>query len=289
MPDILDTLVKKRCYTGMRVRVSIDRSLSWQPNKLAGSHGARFTIEDKNGLAEMVLAKKPKGAWVKITRGGGVLCYEEAGPSLIGKISNPPKLKFAKIDPNPDDMAPGKIWSGPFDGEYHHFCGDRFWISNVDNKRCHYREVPPSLKESLERFKPMGGSWVVNPWGHVFALIEPQPLPEEAAERWSRMSKEERRLLQIKQKGAGMLPIYICKWDDGWEVELEEPPDYSKPLSKGELDQMMGFLSKWSSGDESSSKEEEEVQEPEVEEEFADDSDFFEEDALNVSYSPSEN
>ena len=86
-----------------------------------------------------------------------------------------------------------------------------------------------------------------------------------------------------------MLPIYICKWDDGWEVELEEPPDYSKPLSKGELDQMMGFLSKWSSIGETPSKEEEEAPDPEVEEDWADDSDFFEEDALNISYSPSEN
>ena len=103
MPDILDTLVKKRCYTGMRVRVSIDRSVSWQPNKMAGSHGARFAIEDKDGLAEMVLAKKTNGAWVKITRGGGVLCYEENGPSLIGRVSSAPKLNFAKIDPDPTD------------------------------------------------------------------------------------------------------------------------------------------------------------------------------------------
>ena len=137
---------------------------------------------------------------------------------------------------------------------------------------------------------------MVNPWGHVFALIAPQPLPEEAAERWSKMSKEERRLLQIKQKGAGMLPIYICKWDEDWEVELQEPPDYSKPLSKGELDQMMSFLSKWSSkgdgpdqGTEEPQDVEEEDPDPEVEEDFADASDFFEEDALNMSYSPSEN
>ena len=115
MPDILDTLVKKRCYTGMRVRVSIDRSLSWQPNKLAGSHGARFTIEDNNGLAEMVLAKRPKGAWIKLTRDSGVLCYEEAGPSLIGHISKSPKLKFAKINSNPGNPSSGEIWSGPFD------------------------------------------------------------------------------------------------------------------------------------------------------------------------------
>ena len=46
-----------------------------------------------------------------------------------------------------------------------------------------------------------------------------QPLPEEAAERWSEMSKEEKRLLQIEAEGSGMLPIYICRWDDEWEVE----------------------------------------------------------------------
>ena len=100
----------------------------------------------------------------------------------------------------------------------------------------------------MERFKPLGGSFVVTPWRHVIGLIEPQPLPEESRDQWEKMSKEERRLLQLKMKGANMLPIYICKWDDDWEIELDEPVDYSNPLTKEEIHNMVGFLSQFSSG-----------------------------------------
>ena len=56
---------------------------------------------------------------------------------------------------------------------------------------------------------------------------------------------------------------------------------------------MMSFLSKnvqqGQTKGQASQKMLREDPDPEVEEDFADDSDFFEEDALNMSYSPSEN
>ena len=286
----MSDFAKMGCYTGMRLRVAIDRSVSWQPNKFAGTHGARFSIIDNDGLVDMVLAKRPKGSWVKITRDSEVMCFEQGKPVLIGTISSPPKLKFEKLESDPQDPVSGMIWTGPFDGEYHHFCDDRFWVLNMQAKRCHYKERPPGLRRALERFKPLGGSFVVTPWRHVIGLIEPQPLPEESRDQWEKMSKEERRLLQLKMKGANMLPIYICKWEDDWGVELDEPVDYSKPLTKEEIDDMVGFLSQFSSGSKKPSKSDEEEQIPDagVEEDWADDADFFEEDALNMMYSPSD-
>lgn len=281
-------LVEMGCYTGMRLRVSMTGEISWQPNKLAGSHGARYVVNDKDGLSDMVLAKRPRGSWVKICRGGGVLCSEENKPLQIGEISSEPLLELPKFDVNPADISPGMIWAGPFDGEYHHFCEDRFWVNNSDNRRCHY-SPPSDLKAALELFKPTGGSFLVNPWGHVIVLIRPQPLPEEAEERWNKMSKEERRLLQIKQKGTGMLPIYACKWDSDWEVELQNPLDFSKPLNKEEISEMKNFLSQYSQSKSMEVPPIEEGKDAEVEEDFTEDDDEFFDDYGDIHYSPSDN
>ena len=106
------------------------------------------------------------------------------------------------------------IWSGPFDGEVHHFCDDRFWAKNIKRRRCHWKKesIPTGLKNALSKFKPLGGSFVITPWGHVIALIEPRPLPDAAKKQWELFSKEEKRLVQIKQSSVSMLPIYICKF-----------------------------------------------------------------------------
>ena len=191
--------LKRVCYTGIRLRVGSDRGISWQPNKFAEitEQGSHLSI--MMGLLIWCL-QKPKGSWVKITRDSEVLCFEEGGPKKLGKLSSPPKLEFEKLNADPAEIEPGMIWSGPFDGEYHHFCGDRFWVMNVNNKRCHYKSVPEELRSLLERRKPLGGSFVVNPWGYVIALIEPQPLPKEAVEQWENFSREERRLLQKNRR-----------------------------------------------------------------------------------------
>ena len=284
-------LVKMDCYTGMRIRIGFDRSVSWQPNKFAGTHGARFSVIDNDGLADMVLAKRPKGSWIKVNREGEVLCYEQGHPVMIGSISSPPKLEFEKIDPDPKDPVPGMVWSGPFDGEYHHFCDDRFWVLNIHAKRCHYSQYPSGLRSALERYKPLGGSFVVTPWRHVIGVIEPQPLPKETRSAWEGMSEKQRRLVLLKIKGAKMLPVYICNWDDEWQVELEEPVDYSKPLTEDEISEMKDFLAQFSSGykpPREPPEEDEDIPDAGVEEDWADDDDFFEEDALNLMYTPSE-
>ena len=289
--------VKMDCYTGMRLRIGIDRSVSWQPNKFAGTHGARFSVMDNDGLADMVLAKRPKGSWVKITRHGEVLCYEKGSPVMLGSISSPPKLEFEKVDPDPEDPVPGMIWSGPFDGEYHHFCDDRFWVQNIHGKRCHYSECPAELRSALEKFKPLGGSFVVTPWRHVIGVIKPQPLPEAARSDWDAMSDEQHRLIQIRVKGARMLPVYICNWDDVWEVELDEPVDFSKPFTEEEISEMKGFLAQYSASPKVKTVEEEVKDAEEIEElleesgeieEVLDDDDFFTQGAMGLMYTPSD-
>jgi|TARA_B110000438_G_scaffold173177_1_gene165488 hypothetical protein len=274
---------------GMKLRVGTDRVVSWAPNKFAGNHGAQFNLINNDELVDLVLAKRPNGSNVRLNRNGEILVYDEGKSQIIGNMNLPLKIEFEKLNPDPKDMATGMMWVGPFDGEYHHFCDSKFWIKNINGKRCHYKKVPKQLKSKLERFKPTGGSFVVTPWHHVVALIVPQPLPKEARSQWENMSKEERRLLQIKKAGANMLPIYICKWDKDWEIELDEPVDFNKPLSESEKKEMSSFLSQFSSNKSRSYSNDSVPSEPaNVEEEFTDDDEFFNNSALDMMFTPSD-
>mgnify|MGYP003682192981 CR=1 FL=1 len=286
---------KMDIFQGMKIKIGIDQSISWSPNKFAGNHGAQFKIIDKNGLTDLVLAKKPNGSIIKISRNSEIFIFEEGRPLNIGKINSIPQLSFEKLNPNPDNISPGMLWVGPFDGEKHHFSESRFWIKNIKNKRCHYKEVPEELKSKLEIYKPEGGSFVVTPWNHVIALISVRPLPEDTREQWEKLTKEERRLLQIKQAGANMLPIYICEWNKEWNIELNDPIDYNKPLSTTQENKMLDFLSQYST---SKSKKPNKIIEDELkkidkeeevkEEEWSDDDEFFDENALDLMYTPSD-
>ena len=95
-----------------------------------------------------------------------------------------------------------------------------------------------------------------------------------------------------------MLPIYICKWDNDWEWEFDfgEPTDYSKPLSKKEMGEFLSFLNQFSQDSKQESKLEpepvpetkEEEKTDDVEEDWSDDEEFFEEEGLDILYTPSE-
>ena len=250
-----------------------------------------FLVPCQHGanIANIVLANYPKGATVRLNRHGKLLKYKQDGViEVLGQIDDLPM--FDKLNPNPVNISPGMIWGGPFAGDAHHFCDDRFWTVNTKRKRCHWKQVPEELKAALVRFKPAGGSFLMTPWKHVIALIQPIPLPKEAQEQWNAFSKEEKRLVQIKQKSVEMLPIYICRVNDDWNIELDEPVDYSKPLSEQELGDMMNFLDKFSDGPSPKSEpENKKVEQPnDVEEDWSDDEEFFDEEGLDILYTPSE-
>ena len=279
------------CYLGMRLSVAMDKTVSWQPNRFAGNHGARFNLSNASEIANIVLSKYPKGATIKLNRHGKLVKFNKNRTiDVLGQIDNLPTIE--KLNPNPTNLTPGMIWSGPFDGDTHHFCDDRFWAVNIKRRRCHWNSVPEELKSALEKFKPFGGSFIITPWKHVVALIQPIPLPKEAQEQWKAFTKEEKRLVQIKQKSVEMLPIYICRMHDDWEIELDAPVDYSKPLSKQEIGDMLDFLKQFSDGSKSEPEPEAENKEEEkpddVEEDWSDDEEFFDEEGLDILYTPSE-
>ena len=279
------------CYLGMRLSVAMDKTVSWQPNRFAGNHGARFNLSNASRIAEIVLSKYPKGATVKLNQHRKLVKFnKDRTIDELGQIDNLPTIE--KLEVNPANLTPGMIWSGPFDGDTHHFCDNRFWAVNIKRRRCHWKSVPEELKSALERFKPLGGSFIITPWKHVIALIQPIPLPKEAQEQWKAFTKEEKRLVQIKQKSVEMLPIYICKMHDDWEIELDVPVDYSKPLSKQEIGDMLDFLKQFSDGSKPKPEPEAETKEEEkpddVEEDWSDDEEFFDEEGLDILYTPSE-
>jgi len=276
-----------QCYLGMRFQITHERVVYWQPNRFTGRHGARYNASNTDDLLGVVLKERPKGSTVKLSRQGIVFAYSKEGIINLGKIDSFPVLDKLNVDPN--HMIPGKIWVGPFDGEVFHFCDNRVWVNDIKGRRCHWKNAPIELINALSRYKPLGGSFIITPWNHVIALIEPIPLPLEAEEQWKTLTKDERRMIQIKQKNIQMLPIYVCKFNSEWKVALDEPVDFSKPLTKDEVDDMLDFLSQFSSEPKLVPAPEKDDSKDElggVEEDWSEDDSFFEDYDMNVMFTP---
>jgi hypothetical protein len=291
------TIYGQDCFIGMKIKVDDRGNCSWQPNKFAGNHGARFSLENDGGIGEAVVSKYSKGANVRITRDGCLHFRTKDGIERLKNKFKPQKISIPPFDLTGDNLSPGMIMTGPLDGEMHHWFNGKVWTRNIQGKRCHWKQIPNELESALNRFKPEGGSFVITCWGNIAALIQPKPLPPEAREQWSKLAEEEKRLLQIKQKSIQMLPIFLGKFSPEWQVTLKDPVDYSKPISDDEMAEMDDFLSQYGIGEKSSNSrskeqeidnsEEKSEDVPELEEWAEEDESFFG-DGLELLYSPGE-
>jgi len=291
------TIYGQDCFIGMKIKVDDRGSCSWQPNKFAGNHGARFSLENDGGIGKAVISKFTKGANVRITRDGCLHFRTKDGIERLKNKFKPEKISIPPFDLLGDNLSPGMIMTGPLDGEIHHWFNGKVWTRNILGKRCHWNHIPDELLSALERFKPEGGSFVITCWGNIAALIQPKPLPPEAREQWSKLAEEEKRLLQIKQKSIQMLPIFLGKFSSEWQIMLENPVDYSLPITDAEMNEMEDFLSKYGvNGKSSPSKTNEQPETipeetseviPEQEEWAGEDESFFET-GLELLYSPGE-
>ena len=291
------TIYGQDCFIGMKIKVDDRGNCSWQPNKFAGNHGARFSLENDGGIGKAVISKYAKGANVRITRDGCLHFRTKDGIERLKNKFKPQKISIPPFDLVGDNLTPGMIMTGPLDGEMHHWFDGKVWTRNIHGKRCHWDQIPEELESALNRFKSEGGSFVITCWGNIAALIQPKPLPPEAREQWSKLAEEEKRLLQIKQKSIQMLPIFLGKFNPEWQVALDDPVDYSKPISENEMAEMDDFLSQYGIGAKSSNSkikeqeidnsEEKSEEVPELEEWAEEDESFFG-DGLELLYSPGE-
>ena len=60
------TIYGQDCFIGMKIKVDDRGNCSWQPNKFAGNHGARFSLENDGGIGKVVISKYAKGANVRM-------------------------------------------------------------------------------------------------------------------------------------------------------------------------------------------------------------------------------
>lgn len=288
------------CFLGMKIRVDDKGECTWQPNRFAGNHGARFSMETDGGIGNQVLSFFNQGGNVRITRDGTIHYRTKDGVVRKNGAFEPADITMPPFDLKGETLKPGMIMTGPFDGELHHWFNGKVWTKNIHGKRCHWKNIPDELYHALSRFKPEGGSFIVTCWGNIAALIQPKPLPEAARAQWGNMAEQERRLLQIKQKSIQMLPIYLGKFNPDWSIELQDPVDYSKPISEEEMDEMVDFLAKYGIVDKTETpdqsvadlpsqkeKHEEPADAPELEDWAEDDDDYFSE-GLDLLYAPGE-
>ena len=240
---------KLNVYEGMTFTVKPPNQVIWMPNKHYGASGMQINVTDTCGFTQMVLAAKPKGGRVRLTSTGDVLIYatdKASRTSSIKCIGNikPVGLKLDHLHPDPVALKPGMIWPGAFDGDKYHFNDKHVWVKNISKERCLWKDIPRKLREALDIYKPEGGSFMVNPFGHVITLISPSPIfqPADVINQISKFDDFEKAAIRINQERTGMLAVYVCKLEDGWQPQIQKAQNYSKPMNKQELTEFTNFI-----------------------------------------------
>ena len=234
-------------YSGFKLHVNSKGVVTWQPNRYAGNHGARYEVKGAEAISKKVLAAKPKGSGIRVTSNGEVLHWTEGKPQVLFTQKSVPDFEMPPFNLRPN-LVPGNIWPGPYDGERHHYFNDKIWLRTSDRRRCYWTNPPESLLTVLEKYKHEGGHFLITPWNDVIALIQPMPrLPPKIQKEFDKLSKDEMRLLILKKESTSMLPIYLGKLEDDFQLEVSPPEDFTKPLTDSQLSEMKSFLSQFMS------------------------------------------
>ena len=145
-------------YSGFKLHVNSKGVVTWQPNRYAGNHGARYEVKGAETISKKVLAAKPKGSGIRITSNGEVLHWAEGKPQVLFTQKSVPNFEMPPFNLRPN-LVPGNIWPGPYDGERHHYFNDKIWLRTSDRRRCYWTNPPASLLTVLEKYKHEGGAF----------------------------------------------------------------------------------------------------------------------------------
>lgn len=200
-------------------------------------------------IVKQILNLKTDGGIFKITETGDVLTKVEESdifqPVFVCEMDE--QFVFPEgVDTSPKSLQPGDLWPGFYDGARYSFSRNAVWWHNPDGPRQYVEEeFPEILMETLNKFKPKGGSFRITENGFVIALVEVQPLPNNLKEQYLALTDVQQQLVKFKIASTEMLPVYIGKFHQG--ISLKEPTDFTKPLTEEEKNKMLKFLEGFSS------------------------------------------
>lgn len=228
-------------YRGTRYHYNNNQEVWWQ----TFNDGLRIQVKSGHELIIKELMKlKTEGGSFRITETGDVIAKIEKdnlwNTIFICEMDEPFKMEEI-IDLTPAKIQPGDLWPGFYDGARYSYCRDKVWWNNSGGPRQYVQQtLPKDIMMQLSMFKPAGGSFRITENGYVITLIPKQPLPNDLKKQWESLSDVQRRMIATKVEHTIMLPVYIGRYHEG--ITLNEPQDFSKPLTDAERKKMLDFL-----------------------------------------------
>ena len=228
-------------YRGTKYHYNGEKDVWWQTFK----DGLKVkAVSGFERILDEILLLKTEGGSFRITETGDVIAKVESPdgwpPKFICEMDEPFKFE-EEINVTPEDIQPGDLWPAFYDGARYSYLMDKIWWHNPDGYRQYVKEsLPKEVIKELRRFKPEGGSFRITENGYVISLIPKQPLPKNIKKQWEILSDIQQRLIAVKVERTDKLPIYIGRFYEG--ITLNEPENFSKPLTKEERVKMLEFL-----------------------------------------------
>lgn len=257
-------------YRGTKYHYNEDQKIWWQTFK----DGLRVYVKTGHeNIIKEILPLKTQGSF-RITEIGDIIAKVESEkdkwvPKFVCEMDEPFKFVEA-IDITPADIQPGDLWPGFYDGARYSYIIDKVWWNNPDGPRQYIKQkLPDDVMIQLRKLKPAGGSFRITENGYVLALIPKQPLPNNIKKQWEKLSVTQQQIIAAKVENTDMLPVYIGRYYEG--IDLEDPKDYSKPLTPSEKKKMLDFLGSYSISNEFDGMVPKDVDKEKLGEEFRDD------------------
>lgn len=241
-------------YRGFSFQVSPNGDVWWQLYN--GTDRLQLTPPPAE-IAEDLLELKRIGGRIHITEGGNVLTRLEADDDsylgvYVGELDPETDLDGKLVpeeDPDhslalrPSGLSAGDLWPSVYDGSRYSFVGERVWWHNGSTHKRHpvSSGIPPSIHETLNRFKSSGGSFRITPWGDVITLVSIHPAPGDVAEQFATLPRVVQNIIKLrKERGVEMLPIYIGNID-GSSLTVEEPASLTDDLTDEEQHELASW------------------------------------------------
>ena len=234
-------------YRGYRLRANPDEEVWWQAYQ---GTDRLFLDPVPDSLVETLLNLKHLGGRIRVTEDNDVITRIEADDesyevvwvgevSLTGEFVPPEDPEFS-IPVAPEGVEAGNLWPSVYDGAKYSFAPgvDRVWWANPGTSKRHpvRASLPAGIKNSLNQYKPRGGSFRVTPWNDVLTLVDLDKLPSGARVEFDNLPRVVKNLISLRKDRGGVqkIPIYVGEIDQT-PLTVGSPPSLTDPVSSADL------------------------------------------------------